>query len=215
MTRVYVAGTRTFAAEAAEFAADAGLEVAGLLEPYDRDRVGTTIHDLPVAWLEDTEPGIAVLGTGEPDRRPIVTRLEQAGWRLATVVHPRAHLARTVTVGDGTIVGPGVIVGARSSLGAHVLVARGVLVGHHTEIDDFVTLNPGANVAGNVRLERDVTVGMAAVVRDHLSIGESALIAAGAVVVRDVDPAQAVRGVPAQAYEQVGSGTTRERARSA
>jgi sugar O-acyltransferase (sialic acid O-acetyltransferase NeuD family) len=199
--RVHVAGTRTFSAEVIDFAADAGIEVIALLEPFDPDRVGTEIHGRPVIRLE-TGPGGApsdvLLGTGETDRRETVARLTAAGWTPRALVHPGAHLAPSSRVGPGAIVGPGAVVGACARIGEACVVGRGALVGHHTELGPFSTLGPGANVAGNVQLGVGAFVGMGAAVRDHLSVGAGAVIAMGAVVVADVAPRVEVRGVPAR-----------------
>jgi len=198
--RILVVGTRSFAAEIAGFASEAGFEVAGLLEPFEPSRVGETIHGLPVTWLEEARPGglAVVVGTGEVTRRPVTDRILAAGLELTTIVHPRAHVAATSTVGPGTIVAPGVVVGAVATIGAGVVLGRGALVGHHTHIGEFATLGPGANVAGNVRVGADVHVGMGAVVRDHVELGDGATVGMGAVVVRDVPAGVTVHGVPAR-----------------
>jgi sugar O-acyltransferase (sialic acid O-acetyltransferase NeuD family) len=203
---VYVAGTRTFAAEVASFAEDAGLRVIGLLEPFERERVGQTIHGFDVSWLEDGPgggPNAVLTGTGELARRDIVGRLEAVGWRPVSLVHPRAQIAASSTVGIGAIVGPGVVVGAYSPIGEHAVLGRGVLVGHHTKIGPFATLGPGANVAGNVRVGADAHIAMGALVRDHLTIGSSAVVAMGAVVIADVADGAQVFGFPAR-----GAGTS-------
>ena len=197
---LYIAGTRTFAAEVADLAADAGFAVRGLLEPYDRTRTGP-IHELPVTWLEDAAPGLVVVGTGERDRRAIVERLTAAGFEFATLVHPRAHVSRTTSIGPGSVVSAGVVVGARTAIGSQVVLGRGALIGHHTEIGDFSTINPGANVAGNVVVGEDAFIGLGAVVRDHLAVGAAALVAAGAVVVGEVEPGAQVRGLPARVHD--------------
>jgi sugar O-acyltransferase (sialic acid O-acetyltransferase NeuD family) len=202
---VHVAGSRSFAAEVADFARDAGLPVAGLVEPYDPGRIGTTIHGLPVRSLEGGPSGdsqAVLLGTGEPARRELVARLQAAGWHPAALVHPRAHMAPSASVAEGALIGPGVIVGAHATIGSHVVVGRGALVGHHTEVGAFATLGPGANVAGNVRLAEDVFVGMSAAIRDHVTVGKSAVVAMGAVVVGDVPEGAEVRGVPARESER-------------
>ncbi len=196
---VFVAGTRSFSAEVACFAEEAGLEVAGLLEPYERERVDTQIHGYAVSWLEETPPGVALLGTGETDRRPVADRLRTGGWELPTLVHPRAHVAATAGVAAGAIVAPGAVIGAAAQIGECVVVGRGALVGHHTVVASFATLGPGANIAGNVNVGEDVFVGMGAVVRDHVSVGTGSVVAMGAVVVADVSPGAEVRGVPATA----------------
>ncbi len=196
---VYVAGTRSYAGEVVDFAAEIGYTVVGLLEPSDRSNVGTVIHALEVDWLEEPRLGVraAIVGTGDVRRRPILERLEAAGFETVTVVHPHAHISRTSTVGSGSIVGPGVVVGAHCVLGENVLLNRGALVGHHTSIGSFATVGPGGNIAGNVKVGADVFIGMGAAVRDHLEVGEGAVVAMGAVVVADVPPWIEVRGVPA------------------
>lgn len=199
---VFVAGTRSFAGEVACFAEEAHLDVLGLLEPYDRARIGTDIHGYSVSWLEETRAGAVLLGTGETDRRPLVGRLRSGGWDLPPLVHPRAHVAATATLGAGAIVAPGAVIGAAAQVGECVVVGRGALVGHHTDVGSFSTVGPGANIAGNVTLEEDVFVGMGAVVRDHVSVGPQAVVAMGAVVVADVPPGVEVRGLPAAAAER-------------
>lgn len=200
---LFVAGTRSFSAEAAGYAEEAGFEVVGLLEPYDRARVGTRIHGYPVTWLEETPAGAALLGTGETGRRPIVERLRAGAWELATLVHPHAHVATTAKLGAGTIIAPGAVIGAAAQIGECAVVGRGALIGHHTEIGSFATLGPGANIAGNVGLGEDVFVAMGATVRDHVSVGAESVVAMGGVVVDDVPPGVEVRGVPAAVYAPV------------
>lgn len=201
---LFVVGTRTFAAEVAEYAAEAGLRVVGLLEPYDRDRVGRTIHGLPVTWLDETESRRrhALLGTGESARRELVRRLEAAGWEAVSLVHPQAHVAGSSAVGTGVLIAPGVVVGACSTIGEHAVLGRGSLIGHHTEIGAFSTLGPGVNVAGNVTIHDDVFIGMGAVVRDHVTVGAAAVVAMGAVVVGDVAAGAQVRGFPARKLDE-------------
>jgi sugar O-acyltransferase (sialic acid O-acetyltransferase NeuD family) len=195
---LYIVGTRTFSAEVLDFVRAAGLRVAGLLEPFDRSRVGSEIHGLPVGWLESVaDGGSAIVGTGDAARREIVGRVEAAGLELLTLVHPHASVAASASVGRGAVVGPGAVVGACAAIGEHVVCGRGALVGHHTEVGEFATLAPGVNVAGNVHVGRDAFLGMGSVVRDHVSIGDSAVVGMGAVVLGDVAAGTQVRGVPA------------------
>jgi acetyltransferase EpsM len=198
---IHVAGTGSFALEVAEYARDAGLEVAGLIELQDPARVGTEVHGLPVRAADDppADGAAAVVGAGG-DRLAHWALPAPHGWRAASVLHPAAHVAPSARVGDGCVVAPGVVVGAATELGEHVLIGRGALVGHHTAVGPGVVLNPGANVAGHVRLGAGATVGMGALVADHLDVGEGAVIAAGAVVVRSVGAGVRVQGVPARPY---------------
>lgn len=203
---VHVAGTGSYAAEVAEFAEAAGMQVHGLIELIDPARVGTTIHGLPVvdAGAPPHAGARAVVAVGA-DRGRLWETLATDGWIAATVVHPRACVSPSVTIADGCIVGPAVVIGARSTLAAQALLGRGSLIGHHVSIGAGAVVNPGANVAGNVSIGRGAIVGIGAIVVDGLSIGERATVAAGAVVVRDVPAGARVQGVPAREYGKARS----------
>jgi sugar O-acyltransferase (sialic acid O-acetyltransferase NeuD family) len=201
VSRVWIAGTRSFAAEIADFARDAGLYPAGLLDPGGDASEDTLVEGLAVIPLADGPPehsDLAIAGTGEDDRRPVVARLEEAGWQLRGLVHPAAHVASSANIAPTAIVGPGAVVGAQARIGEHCLLGRGALVGHHTSLGDFSTLGPGANVGGNSTLGEGALVGMGAAVRDHTEVGARARVAMGAVVVAAVAPGAEVRGLPAR-----------------
>ena len=184
MSSVHVAGTRTFAAEVVDYARDACLDVAGLLDPLEPGAAGAS--------------GRAIVGTGDTDRRAVVARLVAAGWEVAGLVHPAAHVAPSARVAASALVAPGVVIGAAVEIGEHVVVGRGALVGHHTRIAPYATVGPGANVAGNVVVEEDAFLAMACAVRDHVTIGAGVVVAMGAVVIRDAPPGAQVSGVPAR-----------------
>jgi sugar O-acyltransferase (sialic acid O-acetyltransferase NeuD family) len=198
---ILIAGTGSFAAEIAEFARDAGLDVVGLIELQDPANVDRAVHGLPVhaPSAPPSAAARAVIGSGA-DRRQTASRLEALGWSFASVLHPAAHVSRSAVVGQGTVVAPGAVVGAEVVIGANCMVARGALLGHHSQLGDRVVLNPGANVAGNCDLADDVFVGMGAVIVNGKSVGADAVIAAGAVAVRNVGRAERVQGVPARPY---------------
>jgi sugar O-acyltransferase (sialic acid O-acetyltransferase NeuD family) len=200
VSRVWIAGTRSFSREVADFARDAGLYPAGLLEPAGPTAEAET-EGLPVRELAAGPPDgadEAMVGTGEDDRRGIVSRLEEAGWAVRGVVHPTAQVAATAEVARTAVIGPGVLIGAEARVGEHCLLGRGALLGHHTVLEPFCTLGPGANVGGNSRLGEGAIVGMSAAVRDHTEVGAWARVAMGAVVVSAVAPGTEVRGLPAR-----------------
>jgi sugar O-acyltransferase (sialic acid O-acetyltransferase NeuD family) len=195
---VFVAGTGSFAAEISDWAQAAGLRVLGLIEMLDDDRIGDTRHGLPVLGLEPPRRGaVAVLGLGG-DRRQAWDRLAQRSWAGMTVVHPAASLAREVRLATGVMVGPRAVIGAATIVEDQVIISRGSLVGHHARVGAFATLNPGVNVGGNATVGTEAFIGMGATVVNGVTVGERAVIGAGAVVLRDVDAATRVQGVPAQ-----------------
>jgi sugar O-acyltransferase (sialic acid O-acetyltransferase NeuD family) len=200
--KLFVVGAGWFASEVASWAEEAGWAVSGLVEMMDPARVGSRHEGYEVVDAESLSPDTRVVVAGGRDdmRREGWALVEPQGCVPATVVHPTAHLAATVTLAPGVIVAPAAVIGTGTDVGEHALVARGTLVGHHVRVGPFVRLLPGSNVAGHVVFEADVTVGMSAAVIDHVRVGEGAVVAAGAVVVRDVPALTRVQGVPARVF---------------
>jgi len=186
-----ILGTRTFAVEVADLAADVpSFSVVGFVENMDRARCDETLEGRPIFWLEDL-PALArdcraVCALSTTHRAGYIKRAAALGLRFATVVHPSARVSSTASIGEGSIVSAGVIVGARTRIGCHVIANRGALIGHHTVIGDFVTIGPGANLGGASTVGEAVYIGIGAIVLDHIAIGSRAIIGAGAVVNRDI-----------------------------
>jgi acetyltransferase EpsM len=206
-TPLLVLGTREFAVEIADVAEQTGrYHVTGFVENWERERCEEPLDGLPVYWIDDVEvianTHMAVCGLGTTKRSQFVEQAIERGLRFATVVHPSAQLSAKSSVGEGSIVGVGSVVGARAKLGRHVIVNRGCLVGHHTEVGDYASIMAGANVAGSCRIGEKTYVGMGAVVLDHVSIGSGSIVGAGAVVTGDVPDNVQVVGLPARVVKE-------------
>jgi sugar O-acyltransferase (sialic acid O-acetyltransferase NeuD family) len=122
------------------------------------------------------------------------------------LIDPTAVVARTATIGDGTVLNALAVIGARSHLGRFVHVNRAASVGHDVAVHDFATLGPSCVVAGGVVIERGVFVGAGAVLTPSIRIGANAMINAGAVVTKDVQPNAVVAGNPACVKREAAGG---------
>lgn len=206
-----ICGTRTFAEEIADLAAETpGWHVAGFVENLDPAKAGGSLGGRPIIWVDDlpalAETHWAICALVTTKRHRFTEEVAAHGVPFATLVHPTARVSARSTVGDGTTVSVGAIVAAHTAIGRHVIVNRGVLVGHHATIGDHVSLLPGANVAGNTRIGEAAFIGMGALVLDNVEIGPRAVVAAGSVVTRDVPEGVQVMGVPARQVAEVPEG---------
>lgn len=89
----------------------------------------------------------------------------------------------SVTIGDGSMLGPGV----------HIYCAE-----HHKDVE---LRRAGLEIARPVTIGRDVWIGGAAIVLSGVTVGDGAIVGAGAVVTRDVAAGARVVGNPARAVE--------------
>lgn len=166
--------------------------------------VGTLVGGQPVlggaTWLLDHPHTDVVVAAGAPAiRRKMIRGLgSSAASSLTSAVHPDACIADSVTVGEGSIIYPGVIVDPDVTIGPAALLNKNVTVGHDAQISGFVTLGPGANVGGRVCLGEGCEMGLNSGIVPGVRVGPWTIIGAGAVVVGNLPPNCTAVGVPAR-----------------
>ena len=203
MQDILILGTHSFAEEVADLIAEIpDYRVTGFVENMERARCDETLDGLPIIWVDSlpqyAKSHRAVCALGTTFRSRFTDEAAAHGVQFVTVVHPSARVSPSSSLGEGSIVSAGVIVGARTSIGRHVIMNRGALVGHHTEIADYVSVMPGANIAGRCRIGEATYIGMGAVVIDNITIGAHSVVGAGAVVTKNVPDNVQVLGLPAR-----------------
>lgn len=166
---------------------------------------GTKVMGHPVLgggdWLVEQPAELGVcMGIGAPRvRERIVGRLQEAGRRFVTLVHPTATVGPSVTIGAGSVLLAGVTTTVEVRIGAHVVINPSCSLAHDVVVEDFAYLSPGVHLAGRVRVGTRAYLGTGAVVIPSRTVGADAVLGAGCVVIRDVAPASTVVGVPARA----------------
>lgn len=129
---------------------------------------------------------------------------EKIGVQFDALIHSKAILQSGSSVGEGSLVDAGAILGPWVEVGKHVVVNRGSNIGHDSMVGDFSFISPGAVLCGHVVLGENVFVGAHATIIPDVKIGENAIIAAGAVVTGDIPANVMVAGVPAVVKKTVG-----------
>ncbi|MEM4531684.1 MAG: acetyltransferase [Thermofilaceae archaeon] len=151
----------------------------------------------PIAKAHDLSPASGVVAIGDNHLRVKVVK-EFPDWDWIVVVHPRAYVDPTATVGPGTVVFAGAVVQVGARLGAHVIVNTGATIDHDCSVGSFVHIAPGVRLGGGVWVEEGAFIGIGAAVIPGIRIGAWSIVGAGAAVIRDVAPGSTVAGVPAR-----------------
>lgn len=76
-------------------------------------------------------------------------KLSEAGFRLATLISPKAYIASSAQLKYGSIVEPMSVINANSSIGNGVFVCAGAIVNHNCIIGNGCTLQCGSVVPAN------------------------------------------------------------------
>jgi sugar O-acyltransferase (sialic acid O-acetyltransferase NeuD family) len=120
-------------------------------------------------------------------RREKFLRAREAGYRLASFVHPTASIARNVRLGANCLMREQSLVGPFASIGDNVFIGAKACVSHHAVVQDHAYLGPAAVVCGSVSVGEGCFIGANATLKDKLRIGAGCVIGAGAVILSDCE----------------------------
>ena len=210
--RTVIVGAGGMGREAAAWALDADpdRELIGFLDD-DAAIHGTTVAGAPVLGNPEQLPELGdievIVAIGNPAARQLVIkRVDDVGLALARIVHPSAVIGPRVTIADGAIICPGVVLTCDIRIERAAILNYGALVGHDGVIGPSAFIAPGVNLGGNVTVGALADVGIGASVIQGRTIGERAVVGAGAVVIRDVPDDTTVVGVPAAPLRRGAAG---------
>lgn len=79
-------------------------------------------------------------------RAELMERLELAGYKIPTLLHPTAYISKTAVIHSGTVVEPGAIVNAHAVIKAGCIISAGAIIDHDAIVGDFCHINSGAIV---------------------------------------------------------------------
>ena len=107
--------------------------------------------------LEDCE---FLIGIGsEVLRAECGERVRACGHSLATVVHPRAIVARDVGLADGVVVFAGAVINSGAVLGPLAVVNTAATIDHDSTLAECAQVGPGARIAGEVSIGAQAFIG--------------------------------------------------------
>jgi sugar O-acyltransferase (sialic acid O-acetyltransferase NeuD family) len=129
-------------------------------------------------------------------RRRVAEQLLARDAKFLTLVHPKAIVAATASIGEGSILCPFVIVSDAAKLGRFVLANYYASLGHDAFAGDFTVLSPYATLAGNARVEDEVFLGLHASVGPGKCLGPRSKVSANSCLLVNAPAGSIVFGVP-------------------
>lgn len=141
----------------------------------------------------------AIVAIGRANvRQAITAKLHHADITTPILIHPTASVSKYAQIKRGSVVMPGAVINAFSSVGESCIINSNAVVEHDCKLADFVHVCPNSALAGGTIVGERTWVGIGSSVRQLINIGADVLIGAGSVVVNDISAGVTVVGVPAK-----------------
>jgi sugar O-acyltransferase (sialic acid O-acetyltransferase NeuD family) len=178
--KILVFGSQLFGVVIRSLVEDCGHEFAGFIDDI---HVGPEVLGGLEAVGRSHPPGdfACVNAVGYKNlgaRRLVSDRMRSAGYAVPALVHPRAYVAATATVGSGALVMATASIDHRVTIGEDAVIWPSATVSHDTAIGGNTFLSPAAVICGDCRVGRDCFVGAGAVVVSHVTVPDGTFVKA-------------------------------------
>ena len=139
------------------------------------------------------------LGIGDNSiRNKIFKKLKRFNFNIITLIHSSAIISDNVTILDGSVVMPNVVINTNTKVGKGVILNTSCIIEHDNIIKDFVHISPNAALAGNVKVGKFTHIGIGSSVIQNIQIEKKCIIGAGSVVIKNITKNTKCAGVPAK-----------------
>lgn len=183
----YIFGAGGNARSIANIMSDLDVGIASFVvdEPLDQAILDTEVISFS-EFLTRTGEISCVLSIGHNSmRKNVYDRLIRgSSGRLSfpTFIHPTSYVAKSASIGRGTVIYPNATVGPGSIVSEFVHLNTQSIVEHDCNVDSFASLAPGAIVGGNSVIGFETAILMNASVSNATSVGNGVVVGANSFV---------------------------------
>lgn len=107
----------------------------------------------------------------------------KAGFKMPSIISPRAYVSPHATIGRGTIVMHDALVNANVTVSDNCIINSKALIEHDTVIESHCHISTYAAINGNVIVERGCFIGSRATTKESIIIEKNSFVKAGGLVV--------------------------------
>jgi sugar O-acyltransferase (sialic acid O-acetyltransferase NeuD family) len=189
MKPLIIFGAGGHAKEVIEAARASGMAVSAALDdhPTSDAILGVPIIRSSEIAREDLRLYRFVVAIGNcAVRREKFEALRDAGATPETVIHPRAYVSVSATIGRGAVILAMATVQASVAVGENSIVNVAALIGHDCRIGNHCHVSGGVSLGGSCVINDEAWVSLGASVKEGVIIGEGAFIGMGAMISRHV-----------------------------
>lgn len=183
MKQILIYGSKVFGQVIKDLVLQCGHNFVGFIDDYStgEEIVGTFDHVKENFSKDNYEIIIAVGYLNLQARWSVYQKVISEGYRVATLIHPKAYVRNFDKVGNGCIIMAGTIVDINAEIKDLVVIWPGVVINHDSNIDSNTFLSPNSTICGCVKIGKNCFVGAGSVIVDHTNVPDDSFIKAGSV----------------------------------
>ena len=136
-------------------------------------------------------------------RTSIFERLKVNSILVSNCISSHSFISNDVSIGQGVVICPGVVINASASIGDNVIVNTLSSVDHDCEVGDNTQITAGVTIAGTVKIGKSSFFGIKSAVIPNINIGNNVIVMAGSLVCDDVPDSVMVGGSPARIVKKI------------
>lgn len=145
---------------------------------------------------------ITVGNIGTPNLRiKLFDKIKNLNGLFTTGISPNALVAKSSSIGEGTVIMQHAIVNAEVIIGKNCIINSKALLEHETTIGDHVHISTGVIVNGQCKIGNNCFIGSGSVIGNNVTIADNTIVGAGSVVLKDIKEAGTFFGQPARKFK--------------
>jgi sugar O-acyltransferase (sialic acid O-acetyltransferase NeuD family) len=131
-------------------------------------------------------------------RKQYIDSLHITKERYATVIHPKAAVSASASIGHNVLIMAGAVVTSNAVVEDHVCILPNSVIHHDSKIGSYTLIGSGVIVAGGTIIEENSYIGSGSRIINNITIGRNTLVGMGSTVLKNVLPNSKIAGTPAR-----------------
>lgn len=205
MKDLIIIGAGTYGEVICELAESVGYNVLGF---YDDDpsfcgkmimgkKVMGAISDLDINETQGKNFAVAI--GNNKTRAKIMEKIISRGGYLPSLVHPKANVCSSATIGKGVYIHAGAYIWTKAQIGDFAIISPNTVIAHHTKIGKACLISTLCAVGALIEIKEYTMLGLGtSVITGVKIIGHNVLSGGGTVIIKDVEDNAVVVGNPAR-----------------
>ncbi|MGG1637086.1 DapH/DapD/GlmU-related protein [Paenibacillus sp. NRS-1760] len=184
MSNVIIYGSQQFAQYVRDLVIECGHSFVGFIDDFNdqgENILGSFNKVKETFKKEDYDIVIAIGYSDLKTRWDVYERVVESGYKVISLIHPKANIHKSSIIGNGTIISIGAILDYNTKVGEVTFIWPGVIVNHDSNIGSNCFLSPQVNICGFVNIGDHCFVGASAVVVNGNNIPDNSFVKAGVV----------------------------------